>query len=363
MSSNGAPIAEGPLAGLKVIDAAVLFAGPVIGTLLARLRRGRHQGRASHGATPCAPWVGRRTASRCGGRSSTATSAWCPSTWASPRARTCSRSWCADADVLIESFRPGTFERWGLGPDVLHAINPGLVMVRCSGYGQTGPYSPRPGFGTVAESISGFAHINGQPDGPPTLPPFALGDGVASMFGTFATMFALWHRELHTAPGPGGGPRHLRATVLAAGPAVARVRPAGQGPEPDRQQHRLDRPSQRLPDRGRQVAGPVGQLPVDRGAGHAPGGPPGGGRASPGSADHTGRVEHQDILNEYIGDWIAGHDHAGGPGRVRGAAGGRGPDLLHRGHLQGPQYIARDTITTVDDPRLGPPGCRTPSRA
>ena len=56
-----------------------------------------------------------------------------------------------DADVLIESFRPGTFERWGLGPDVLHAINPRLVMVRCSGYGQTGPYAPRPGFGTVAE--------------------------------------------------------------------------------------------------------------------------------------------------------------------------------------------------------------------
>ena len=103
--------------------------------------------------------------------------------------------------MLIESFRPGTFERWGLGPDVLHAINPRLVMVRCSGYGQTGPYSPRPGFGTVAESISGFAHINGHPDGPPTLPPFALGDGVASMFGTFGTMFALWHRDVHGAPG------------------------------------------------------------------------------------------------------------------------------------------------------------------
>ena len=126
-----------------------------------------------------------------------------------------------DADVLIESFRPGTFERWGLGPDVLHEINPRLVMVRCSGYGQTGPYSPRPGFGTVAESISGFAHINGHPDGPPTLPPFALGDGVASMFGTFATMFALWHRDVHDDPGPGRRPGHLRAALLAAGPAVA----------------------------------------------------------------------------------------------------------------------------------------------
>ncbi|MGH9002514.1 MAG: CaiB/BaiF CoA transferase family protein, partial [Acidimicrobiia bacterium] len=91
------------------------------------------------------------------------------------------------ADVLIENFRPGTLERWNLGWDTLSAANPGLVMIRVSGFGQDGPYSGRAGFGTLAEAMSGFAHLNGYPDGPPTLPPFALADGVAGCFGAFAT--------------------------------------------------------------------------------------------------------------------------------------------------------------------------------
>ena len=96
------------------------------------------------------------------------------------------RKLLADADVFIENFRTGTLERWGLGWDVLHEINPNLVMVRTTGFGQTGPYATRPGFGTLAESMTGYAHTNGFPDGPPTLPPFALGDGVAAMTGAFA---------------------------------------------------------------------------------------------------------------------------------------------------------------------------------
>ena len=101
----------------------------------------------------------------------------------------------ATADVFIENFRTGTLEKWGLGWDVLHELNPGLVMVRTTGFGQTGPYARRPGFGTLAESMSGYAHINGFPDGPPTLPPFALGDSVAALTGAFAAMSALWWRE------------------------------------------------------------------------------------------------------------------------------------------------------------------------
>ena len=107
----------------------------------------------------------------------------------------------ADADVFIENFRPGTLERWGLGPDVLHEINPRLVIVRTTGLRADRAVRHRPGFGTLAESISGFAHINGWPDGPPTLPPFALGDGVAALTGAFAVMIALWWRE------HGGGDR------------------------------------------------------------------------------------------------------------------------------------------------------------
>ncbi len=99
------------------------------------------------------------------------------------------------ADVLIENFRPGTIERLGLGPEVLHARNPGLVLLRVTGFGQTGPYAQRPGFATMAEAMSGFAAINGEPDGPPLLPPIALTDEVAAMAGAFAVMVALRHRD------------------------------------------------------------------------------------------------------------------------------------------------------------------------
>jgi len=100
-----------------------------------------------------------------------------------------------DADVVVENFRPGTLERLGLGPDVLQAANPGLVVLRVTGFGQDGPYASRPGFATLAEAMSGFAAINGEPDGPPLLPPIALTDEVAALVGAFATMVALRHRD------------------------------------------------------------------------------------------------------------------------------------------------------------------------
>ena len=96
-----------------------------------------------------------------------------------------------DADVLVENSRPGTMERIGLGPDVLLARRPSLVMTRVSGFGQTGPYAQRPGFATIAEAMSGFAALNGEPDGAPLLPPIALTDEVTGLAAAFATMVAL----------------------------------------------------------------------------------------------------------------------------------------------------------------------------
>ncbi|WP_254536275.1 CaiB/BaiF CoA transferase family protein [Halomarina litorea] len=101
-----------------------------------------------------------------------------------------------DADVAFENFRPGTMERWGLGPDDLHEVNPGLVYVRLSGYGQTGPKSEKPGFGTIAEGISGWAHANGFPDREPLLPPVSLADLTAAQFALQATLMALFERDV-----------------------------------------------------------------------------------------------------------------------------------------------------------------------
>ena len=99
------------------------------------------------------------------------------------------------ADVLVENFRPGTLERLGLDPADLLARNPGLVVLRITGFGQEGPYSGRPGFATMAEAMSGFAAINGEPDGAPLLPPIALTDEVTALAGAFAVMVALRHRD------------------------------------------------------------------------------------------------------------------------------------------------------------------------
>lgn len=99
------------------------------------------------------------------------------------------------ADVVVENFRPGTIERLGLGPDTLLAANPGLVLLRISGFGQDGPYRDRPGFGTLAEALSGFTYLNGQAGGPPVLPPIALADEVTGLFGAMAVLIALRHRD------------------------------------------------------------------------------------------------------------------------------------------------------------------------
>jgi crotonobetainyl-CoA:carnitine CoA-transferase CaiB-like acyl-CoA transferase len=98
---------------------------------------------------------------------------------------------CADADVLVENFRPGTLERLGLGPDVLHERNPDLVITRVTGFGQDGPYSSRAGFATLAEAMSGYAGISGETDGGPLLPPIALTDEITGLAAAFATMVAV----------------------------------------------------------------------------------------------------------------------------------------------------------------------------
>jgi crotonobetainyl-CoA:carnitine CoA-transferase CaiB-like acyl-CoA transferase len=104
-------------------------------------------------------------------------------------------------DVLMESFIPGTLERFRLGPDLLLSRHPGLVMLRISGWGQTGPGAARPGFGTLIEAASGFAAMNGEPDGAPIVPSFPLADATSALYAVNAIMFALYHRDMHGGPG------------------------------------------------------------------------------------------------------------------------------------------------------------------
>ncbi|MCZ8320950.1 MAG: CaiB/BaiF CoA-transferase family protein [Novosphingobium sp.] len=112
-----------------------------------------------------------------------------------PEGQALVRKLIATADVLVENFKPGTLEKWGLGPDVLHADNPGLIIARMSGYGQTGPYSDRAGFGGIGEAMGGWRYIVGDPDRPPARMGVSIGDTLCATYGTMGVLAALHHRE------------------------------------------------------------------------------------------------------------------------------------------------------------------------
>lgn len=184
----------GPLAGLVVIDMSQMLAAPLSAMLL-----------ADFGATVIKVEPPQGDSSRRAGWNIDGTSAW----WRLfgrnkysvtldlklEKARDVMLRLLDGADVLIENMRPGKLEQLGLGPDVLHARNPGLVLLRVTGWGQTGPYKDKPAFGTQAEAMSGFAYGNGYPESPPTLPTFPLADTVTGYLGAYAVMTALWHRD------------------------------------------------------------------------------------------------------------------------------------------------------------------------
>jgi crotonobetainyl-CoA:carnitine CoA-transferase CaiB-like acyl-CoA transferase len=194
MSGPWSTITDGALTGIRVIDASTLLAGPMIASYL-----------GDFGADVIKVEHPRGDALRGFGWQRDGVSIWWKT--ASRNKRTCTLNLSStegqelllelvdDADVLIENFRAGTMERWNLGYDRLAERNPGLVMVRTTGFGHTGPYSDRPGFGTLAEAMSGVAWVLGERDGPPIVPPFAMADGVAALFGSIATLAALRHRD------------------------------------------------------------------------------------------------------------------------------------------------------------------------
>jgi crotonobetainyl-CoA:carnitine CoA-transferase CaiB-like acyl-CoA transferase len=190
--------AEGPLTGIRVLDLSRLVAGNMLSLQLGDfgadvikieppegdpLREWRDDGKSLHWKTYC-----RNKRSIVLNLRNKA-------------AKSVLLRLVARADVLIENYRPGTLEEMGLGPDVLLGANSNLIVVRVSGFGQTGPYAPLPGFGTLVEAMSGFASRTGFPDREPVLPPLALADMIAGVYGAFATVTALRARENGTATG------------------------------------------------------------------------------------------------------------------------------------------------------------------
>jgi crotonobetainyl-CoA:carnitine CoA-transferase CaiB-like acyl-CoA transferase len=194
MSGPWSTMTDGALTGVRVIDASTLLAGPMIASYLGdfgadviKVEHPRGDALRGFGWQRDGVSIWWKTASR--------NKRACTLNLSSPEGQELLLELVADADVLIENFRAGTMERWNLGYERLAERNPGLVMVRTTGFGHTGPYSGRPGFGTLAEAMSGVAWVLGEREGPPIVPPFAMADGVASLFGSIATLAALRHRD------------------------------------------------------------------------------------------------------------------------------------------------------------------------
>src|SRR3954466_11417542 len=184
---------DGPLAGVRVLDLGTVYAAPITAMLLGdygadvlKLEHPRGDPARTHGPSKDGHGLWWKVIAR-NKRAATLV-------LSRHEGREIMEGLVAETDVLIENFRPGVMEKWGLGPDRLLEINPNLVMLRVTGFGQTGPYAQRRAFGAPMEAMSGFAHQTGQEDGPPTLPPFGLADGVAGVSGALAGLLALHPR-------------------------------------------------------------------------------------------------------------------------------------------------------------------------
>src|SRR5260370_5866832 len=194
--------AAGPLNGVRVLDISTVYAATITAMLLGdygadvlKIEHPSGDPARTHGHSKDGPGLWWKVI----GRNKRAVTL----NLSLPAGRELLERLAADADVLIENFRPGVMEKWGLGPDRLHQVNPALVMLRVTGFGQSGPYATRRAFGTLAEAMTGFAHQTGQPDGPPPLPPFGLADGVAGLAGAIARRLAPLPPERHRARRPG----------------------------------------------------------------------------------------------------------------------------------------------------------------
>ena len=352
MKSGDTGDKRGPMAGLRVIDAATLFAGPMVATLLgdfgADVIKVEHPGGDSL---------------RNLGWEKDGVSLWWAVVNRNKRAVTLKLSHdlgreamlrlVDGADVLVENFRPGTMERWGLGWEVLHERNARLVMVRVTGFGQTGPYRERAGFGTLAESMSGFAHINGHPDGPPTLPPFALADGIAGLSGALLTLAALRARDLADGRGQMIDLSIYEPIFWLLGPqatvydqlGVVQGRSGNRAPFTAPRNAYLSRDgvwlglsgsSQSTAERTVRLVGRPEMAEQDW------------------FANHAGRLQHQDELDQAIGAWVAERNAREVIASFSEAGAAIAPILDIAGIFEDPQFIHNETITTVEDPVLGP---------
>ncbi|MET9425101.1 MULTISPECIES: CoA transferase [unclassified Streptomyces] len=340
-----------PLEGLRVLDLATLFAGPLCATMLgdfgAEVIKVEHPTRPdpSRGHGPAKNGVGLwwKVLGRNKRNLTLDLSA--------PGGRETLLRLAATADVVVENFRPGTLERWGLGWDELSAANPRLVLARITGFGQFGPYSHRPGFGTLAEAMSGFAAATGEPEGPPTLPPFGLADSVAALATAYAVMTALAARAT-TGRGQVVDMAIIEPILAVLGPQALWYDQLGyiQPRTGNRSRNNAPRNIYRTAD-GSWLAVSTSAQSVAERVMHLVGRPEL--VDEPWFATGTGRAEHAGELDDAVGGWIAHRTRDEVVDAFEKAEAAVAPVYDISDVMDDPQYQALGTITEVPDPELG----------
>lgn len=259
----------------------------------------------------------------------------------------------ARADVIVENFRPGTLDRWGLGYATLTDRNPGLIMLHVTGWGQGGPYKDRPGFGTLAESMSGFAHLTGSPEGPPTLPSFGLADSIAGISGASAVMMALYERDATGGQGQEIDLDILSPIMTAVGPHLLYYdqlginlqrhgnRSINNAPRniyetSDGHWVAISTSADRIAKRVMEL---VGRADIADEAWFATG---------------RERAEHADELDDIVGGWIGQRTRADVIEAFEKAGAAVAPIYQPSELIDDPQVNAMEMVTTVDDEDLGP---------
>ena len=344
---------DGPLSGVRVLDCSSVLAGPlacqVLGDFGADVVKVEHpttgDSLRTHGASKDGVGLWWTTVGR--NKRSVGLDL------RDPDGADVFRRLVATADVLVENFRPGTLERWGLGPDSLRELNPGLVVVRVTGFGQTGPYAGRPGFGTLAEAMSGFAAITGEPDGPPTLPPFGLADAIAGITAAVAAVMGLYHRDARDGGGQVVDLAILEPLVTVLGNQATVFQQTGrvQQREGNRSRNNAPRNAYRTKDDqwvavsasatrvAERVMGLVGRPEVVD---------------EPWFANGAERAAHPAEVDEAVAAWIAERTRDEVLDAFTTAEAAIAPVYDIEGLLADPQAVAREIFVDVDHPTLGP---------
>jgi crotonobetainyl-CoA:carnitine CoA-transferase CaiB-like acyl-CoA transferase len=342
----------GPLSGIRVLDLGTVYAAPIAAMLLGdygadvvKVEHPRGDPARTHGHNKDGHGLWWKVISR-NKRTITLN-------LGRPEGRELLEGLVAEADVLIENFRPGVMEKWDLGPDRLHELNPGLVMLRVTGFGQFGPYSRRRAFGTLAEAMSGFAHQTGQPDGPPTLPPFGLADGVTGLAGAIAVLMAIYHRDANGGRGQVIDVSLLEPllTLLGPGPSVYDQLGIVPGRHGNRSPSNAPRNTYVTRD-GRWVAISASATSIAERVMRLVGRPDIA--EQPWFSSARERVKRGDQLDGIVAGWIRARDFEEVMAAFEQAGAAIAPILDVEQLVQDPQVDALDAITTVRDPDLGP---------